>query len=278
MQAVRLRSQVLPAPDGTEIHVWQAGDPTAKRILLLVHGYGEYGGRYAGVLQPFLDRGFRVVLPDVRGHGLSGGPRGYVRRYNTYHDDLCAVISHLDLDLSETAMLGHSHGGLITASAIARRRVRPRLAALTSPLMGVGVRAPAWKVAMGRAMSKAIPRLSLPGEITPELLTHDQTIVDHYLKDPLIHHVVNARWFTEMEAEVEATFRAAASLRVPMLVLQAGDDRIVSPEASRRFAATVAAALYEEVPDAYHELLFEVDGARHATRIATWFHDTWGDS
>lgn len=275
MQPVKVRSQVILAPDNTELHIWHAGDPSAEKTLLLIHGYGEYGGRYTDYLRPLLDRGFRVILPDVRGHGLSGGARGHVLRYSIYHDDLLALISALELDINDIAVLGHSHGGLIVASALARGLISPRAAVLSSPLMAVGVRAPAWKITLGRLVSKAVPKLSMPGEITPQFLTNDPAAVERYLSDPLIHHVANARWFTEMEAETAETLKRASAIDVPLLVMQAGADRIVSPEATRRFAEKVPGVIYEEIEGALHELLFELEGPERMERIVDWLVEQW---
>jgi len=57
--------------------------------------------------------------------------------------------------------------------------------------------------------------------------------------------------------------------------MQAGDDRLVAPEATERWAESAAETLvrYECIADAYHELLFEADGDRHAERIRCWLED-----
>ena len=79
-------------------------------------------------------------------------------------------------------------------------------------------------------------------------------------------------------AAIDRCFERASAVSVPTLVMQAGADKLVSPAASRRWAAAAPAALvrYEEVADAYHELLFEPDGQRHADRLLRWFEHAEG--
>jgi alpha-beta hydrolase superfamily lysophospholipase len=55
--------------------------------------------------------------------------------------------------------------------------------------------------------------------------------------------------------------------------MQAGDDKLVSAGAAAAFADRVPNATYEEIRGAYHELLFEPDGQRHADRLLAWFDE-----
>ena len=62
-----------------------------KAVLILVHGMGEYGGRYAQVSDFLSEQGMAVYAPDLRGHGKSGGQRGFVNRFGDFHEDLGAL-------------------------------------------------------------------------------------------------------------------------------------------------------------------------------------------
>src|SRR5699024_2637697 len=124
-----------------------------------------------------------------------------------------------------------------------------------------------------RLLSKIAPKISLPTEIDPALLSHDPEVVAAYEQDPLGHKVNNARWYTEAMDAIESAFQNAGRVQIPMLVMQAGDDQIVSPEATRQWvgAAPSSFVQYEEVPGAYHELLFEVEGDTHCARLLVFF-------
>ena len=266
------RTTTLAASDGTSLVARDLGAADASRTLVIVHGYGEHGGRYLARARTFVDAGYRVVIPDVRGHGRSGGPRGHVDRFDRYLDDLAIVVDAAAP--KRLSLLGHSHGGLIVAAALtAGRTYGADRVGLSSPFLGLGLNPPAWKVKAAALLSKLGPRVSLPSEIKPSDVSRDPAVVAAYSTDPLNHHVNNARWYTEAMAAIDRCFERAAAVTVPTLVMQAGADKLVSPAAARRWADAAPATLvrYEEVAGAYHELLFEPDGQRHADRLLRWF-------
>ena len=51
--------------------------------LVLLHGYGDHGGRYAHCLAWMALRGVAGCSLDFRGHGRSLGRRGFVRRWRS---------------------------------------------------------------------------------------------------------------------------------------------------------------------------------------------------
>lgn len=266
-----IRARELRAADGTALHLAEFGAADAERAIVIVHGYAEHGGRYMERARTFVEAGYRVLVPDVRGHGRSGGPRGHVMEFGTYLDDL-AVVLH-EVGDAELFLLGHSHGGLIVARWLLERARPVSRAALSSPFFGVGMNPPAWKLAAARLLSRWLPRVSLPSEIDPRHVCHDPEVVARYESDPLNHKVNNARWFIEATAAQERSFAEAGRLSTPTLIMQAGDDRIVAPSATRRFAdlAPKDRVVLEVVDGAFHELLFEPEGQQHAERILRWF-------
>jgi non-heme chloroperoxidase len=84
----------------------------------------------------FLERGFRCVLPDRRGHGRSDRPAsGY--DIDTRADDLAALIAHLDL--RDITLVTHSAGGGEAARYLTRhgdgRVARVAFLAATLPFL-----------------------------------------------------------------------------------------------------------------------------------------------
>lgn len=263
-------SRFLSAPDdGLRLHVRVLGADDAPRTLVAIHGYGEHGGRYVERLTPLAHEGWRVLLIDVRGHGRSGGPRGYVSRFEAYLRDVDALRAHFALEPSQTALFAHSHGGLIAIRYLQTRPNAFAAAFLSSPLLGIAVQAPAWKERAGILLSRLVPRVSLPGEIEAEWVCRDPDVVRRYTTDPLNHHVVNARWYTEAVDAMAAAFAGPAP-EIPTRIAQAGADRLVSVEKSRAWAASKGVPI-DVLPDHYHELLFEPDGAERVAELRAHF-------
>jgi non-heme chloroperoxidase len=99
--------QVATDSKGTPIELhyddWGSGSP-----VVLIHGWPLSGRSWEGQIDALLDAGHRVVVYDRRGFGTSSQPReGY--DYDTFTDDLKALLDHLDL--REVTLVGFSMGG-----------------------------------------------------------------------------------------------------------------------------------------------------------------------
>src|SRR5579859_4542894 len=67
--------------------------PDGPRVAVaLLHGFADYGGRYAHVAAEWARRGIATVTIDMRGHGRSEGPRGYCDRFTDYLDDASELV------------------------------------------------------------------------------------------------------------------------------------------------------------------------------------------
>ncbi|RMI34912.1 alpha/beta fold hydrolase [Nocardia stercoris] len=81
----------------------------------------------------FLERGYRCIALDRRGHGRSDRPRGGYD-IDTTADDLAALLEHLDL--TGVTLVGHSAGGAEVARYLARHgEARIRKVVLVSAIL-----------------------------------------------------------------------------------------------------------------------------------------------
>ena len=62
--------------------------PRARAAIAVVHGLGDHGGRYDAVAHRLAAYGFSTFALDLRGHGLSEGRRGHVKRFGAYLQDV----------------------------------------------------------------------------------------------------------------------------------------------------------------------------------------------
>ena len=282
MTQAGLRSATLRARDGTAIRflTWAAAEPRA--VLLLSHGLGEHAGRYAPFAAILAARGVTVAALDHRGHGRSGGQRGHVDRFFRYAEDFeafrAAVAGRLRAQLP-TFVLGHSLGGLIVIRWLqANRGVRVRGVILSAPLLGVTLRAPAWKLALSGSLSRWLPRLPFRSGVDPEKLSSDPAYIRSYHDDPLVHSRITPRLYTELMAATGAAFAECAVLREPpLLVLIPGDDRIVDAAAVARFASSLPGEVtVRHYPGMRHEVLNEAERARPIGDVLRWVEERIG--
>jgi pimeloyl-ACP methyl ester carboxylesterase len=123
--------------DGVRIHFGTAG-PEDGPVMLLIHGYPEMSIAWRKTVTPLVERGFRLVIPDLRGAGGSARPAaGYDK--GTLAGDLVGVLDALGISQPIT-VVGHDIGAMV-AYAFARRfpERTERLAILASPIPGTDV-------------------------------------------------------------------------------------------------------------------------------------------
>jgi pimeloyl-ACP methyl ester carboxylesterase len=118
MEPTDLQVQRFRSPDGVELAWREAGSGWP---FVLLHGLMGSGARLAGqgLVAALSGRGYRVILPDLRGHGDSGRPHDPAcYPPDILADDMLAFIEHLglgDFDLG-----GYSLGGKLVLRLLAR--------------------------------------------------------------------------------------------------------------------------------------------------------------
>src|SRR3954451_8383793 len=105
------------------LHVYEWGD---GQPVVCLHGVTGHGRRY----ERFAERWpFRIVAPDLRGHGNSGHEPPWT--FGTYVADLIETID--DLGIERPDWVGHSFGGRLVLELAAAHPERVRKAVLLDP-------------------------------------------------------------------------------------------------------------------------------------------------
>lgn len=245
--------------------------------MILLHGLGEHGGRYAPIGSFLAENGLESVAPDLRGFGKSGGPKGSVRHFSDYHQDLFILHSYFVKNRRELPvfLLGHSFGGLVASSYLAFHE-SPETAGLilSSPLFGLSIHVPQWQYLLGILASYIVPDFRQSSRVKPAFLTHDEGMLADYLKDPYIYQRVGAGLFREMMRMIAKGKEIAGRIKVPTLVVQAGEDYVVSKNETIKFFKLLKIkdkelTVYDHF---YHEVLNEVGREKVITQITTWIN------
>ncbi len=243
---------------------------TPAAVVAIVHGYGEYGGRYAHVMGAWADRGIASVAIDLRGHGRAAGRRGFCERFGEYLDDT-RELERLTADKTVPAFLfGHSLGGLVAASSALARPTLWRGLLLSAPFFGLAMEVPRIKLMAGKIASRLVPTLSLPNGIRGSDVTHDRAVARAYEEDPLVFHVANARWLTEVQAAQRRAIENAGTLSLPLYAVMGTDDRISKVEKAQEFfnAAGARDKTWDSRVGLFHEVLNEPEWRDIADKIA----------
>ena len=128
-----MSSGFVKTADGTEIFykAWGKGQP-----IVFHHGWPLTADDWDAQMLFFLDKGYRVISHDRRGHGRSTQTETG-NEMDTYAADVAAVVAHLDL--RNAIHVGHSTGGGEVARYVARygqgRVVKAVLIGAVPPVM-----------------------------------------------------------------------------------------------------------------------------------------------
>ena len=89
----------------------ERGNPDGP-VMIFLHGLNDHCRTFDELIEPFIND-YRIVTPDLRGHGDSEWTKGVGYDLLDYLYDLHRLVS--DLDLAPATLVGHSLGGAVVA-------------------------------------------------------------------------------------------------------------------------------------------------------------------
>jgi lysophospholipase len=255
--------------------------------ILFLPGRGDAYEKYLETLHHWYLKGWRVAALDWRGQGGSGrlgadAVTGHVSDFSIWVDDLAAFWREWDAAPGPRILAGHSMGGHLVLRATAERKVDPDALILSAPMLGfTGQRLSTGLMHMAARLLKRLGHPARPAWKWSEKPGEMPASRQHLLTSDDDRYADELHW---REARPELVMgpgswgwveRAYASMRllgrpemleriaVPVLLLAARRDRLVSFQAIKRAAALLPAGqLIEFGEEARHELLREADPVR----------------
>ena len=118
--------------NGLSLHVVEAG-PADGPLLVLLHGFPEFWWAWRRQITPMAERGYHVVVPDMRGYNLSDAPQEVVAyRLDTLVADVAALADYYGANRFH--LVGHDWGGIVAWGMGARHPERlERLVVMDAP-------------------------------------------------------------------------------------------------------------------------------------------------
>lgn len=249
--------------------------PRARAAFAVVPGLGDHSGRWEAFAELLTTFGYSTYALDVRGHGLSEGRRGHVTRFEVLLQDVDRFRREVQ-GLTDVGtplfLLGHSMGGLIALRYLEEFEAGLAGGILSSPWLATAMPVPRWKANLANALNRIAPAVPIDSGLNPDHISRDLTVVQAYKDDPLVHSRITPRLFAEASIAMGLALQRSDRIKVPVLFMIAGTDKIVSTARSEAFARSLSArdVTIRVYTESYHEVLNEPDRTRALHDLRDW--------
>lgn len=280
----------LCTADGLRLHYRLFLPAKAQTMLVLANGRTETVGKYQELIYELGQLGIAVAAMDHRGQGLSERQSadqqlGHVLAFDDYVTDLNHFVSTvvLPLGFSRHWLLAHSMGSCISALYLARYHHPFSKVVMTSPMFGIATKPFPGPVARAlarvqswldqrRGQPRYLPTTGpyQPAPFADNGLTHSplryQRAVEYLQEQPQSRlGGPSAQWLNAAFQAMQQALVVAKDIRVPVLVIVAEADPIVTRKAQQQFAQALPDGRLILIDGGWHELLLESDDKRQQT-------------
>jgi 3-oxoadipate enol-lactonase len=238
---------------GRRLHFETVGD---GRPIVLLHGFTNYGMAWAPQLPALAYAGWRVIVPDLDGHGLSPA----TKEVTTVEDLAADTVAFLDeLGLSSAVLCGLSLGGMIVQQAAvdAPGRVEALVVADSRPNADTPE--------LREALAGWIRLFEQPDGPRKRLTATWPLLVNESFRESPSGRAALQAWEAILAripgpslgnvARGMTRFNVVdrlGAVRAPTLVISGEEDRLIAPAHSRATAELIAGAAFRVISGAGH--------------------------
>jgi alpha-beta hydrolase superfamily lysophospholipase len=256
---------------------WLPESIEIKAYIIAIHGWGAHSDRLENVAEYLTEKGYAIYAFDLRGHWRNAGNiPGHIDSIDHILKDTLLFMDFLQKIANDKKifLMGHSFGGLIGLIYAINHPKLPGVL-VSSPLLGMYL-----KLSMGKKIIKLLPKTI--GKISPDKildyvidqnqLTSDLKILRHHIADKHKIQVMSAKSAADIDQFSKWAMENAGKLLCPILLMQAGDDKIVDKEKAKQFFAKIRSKdkLYREYDGFLHELWNEKNRAQVFQDMYVW--------
>lgn len=260
---------------GAKLHLQKwLPDDDPKAIILLVHGYAEHAGRYQYFAGHCVGKGYAVFAVDHWGHGQSDGTPGYVPDFSVFHDGVDQLVACARQDFPELPLMlvGHSMGGLISATYLLSNQSRFAACVLSGPAIKAAEEPSAFLKAISGFLSRFFPKLGVL-ELDSNGVSRDPQVVADYLADPLVYNgKMGARLAAEMLNNMTKIQQNAGQISLPILMLHGEKDSLAAAEGSKFLDSQISSSDKTLIiyPELFHEIFNEPEKDQVLNDMTDW--------
>lgn len=216
--------QRFTSSDGVALAYEEFAAGNGGTPVVLCHGIAVNGEQFHADADWFAARGHRVLVPHLRGHGLSDSPVPVSRETLTLARLAADLVEMLDhAGATKVHWVGNSLGGIVALAMLTAGRFETMTTFGTSysiklPAIGAQILVPLWQRALGREAAAGVAAHFTSTE------GNARQLISKMLRDMRADVVgataANLTWFDLIEDGAAAT--------LPILLLYCGRDRLVN--------------------------------------------------
>jgi len=169
-------------------------------------------------------------------------------------------------------LFGHSLGGLISTVYLLDHQAELTGAVLSGPAAKVPNNITPAILFVGKMLSALMPKFGLIG-LEVDGISRDPAVVRAYVNDPLVFTgKTTARLAAEMLKAMQRVSAMATKIRLPILIVQGGSDKLVDPAGAQMLYEAVSSAdkkirIYDGF---YHEVFNEPERDKVLRDVEIW--------
>ena len=243
--------------DGLKLHGYQWSTENPVAVVSLVHGMAEHCGRYEELAQHLNQNGIDVVGVDLRGHGLTEGPRGVSQQYADIAGDVSTLVEETKFQYPTLPrfLFGHSlggglvlhHGMTAVDDAISGYLVSAPLILPHKPVSGL-------TRGLVKMLRKMLPKGTLPIPVSGKKISTISQEQDRYNSDLLRNRRVGIGLAVDMIETGEKLSATAGQWEKPLRMWHSKSDKITSFDASKSFAQQAKNCEFTAFDEVRHEM------------------------
>lgn len=262
---------------------WPLEDP--DKVVCIVHGIGEYGGRFDRVAEKFRESNFAVLAHDQRGHGDSIGKKGHCAPREDVLEDVSALLEYAESKYPGKPIIlyGHSMGGNVTLDYRARGALNDKPAGyiISAPWIRLVRPIPKALYVLVKTLAKIAPEFTISSSVDEAILGNPLS-VKPYNDNPMVHNRISVACAVDgfeigLGLEDGTHEDNGRSAKIQTILMHGDADKICDVEGSRRIAKRLTekgdAFEYVEWPGLFHEIHNgnkESNGDEVVTKMIEW--------
>jgi len=225
-----LIEQYVNTPDG-RIFLAKYPGKANQPLAVVLHGWGENSRWYVDVARKLNKTGWSVVLPDLRGHGLSFGKRGFIRSWEDYTTDLQCILDYIQMEdeQKEIFLFGQSMGSLVILRYLQSvLNPHPVAGAVLSSLpVDIDLKFGRFQKSMMIWLNRIFPSFSFKYKLPEHIKRSNDEIISSNQDKRFGHRLYTPRWFSEFHENINMAKATDFPDNIPFLILHGEEDSFI---------------------------------------------------